>query len=192
LALKGLTIHQDGNLSIITLFNFTCNNFVSEIYQEILDEEFDRFDRSLKINPQLLNNLRDSYNVNLLMKAIEDGERDLFMKLLLNCPQDISIVDNYGMNSFHHAAYSQDKEWFEELKKKVLQEGELERLLNSGTNCGYTSLHCAVISGDNESIRWLLQNGADARISDKCKMLAGEYGDETAKQIICEYYAHEM
>ena len=162
-----------------------CIFFFSDIYNEILVDEFDRFDNLAKMKPHLLNCLRDSYNVTLFMKAIEDGEYQLFYKLL-DYPQDISIVDNYGMNVFHHAAYSGNGEcWFEELKKKILQESELKVLLNKQTNCGWTVLHCSEAGNANiESIRWMLQNGVSMDIVDECNMLAyEEYGGNKEKLI---------
>ena len=71
---------------------------------------FDGFNDLVKLNPQIINLLRDFDKSSLLMSAVKNGNRDVFMKLL-DYPQDISIVCDEHMNVFHYIACYQDDTW---------------------------------------------------------------------------------
>jgi len=153
---------------------------------------FERFDRLLKADPQLLNSFRGteflSKDASLLMKAVEEEKPDMVSKLL-KYPQDLNIVNKDGENVLHVATYQNNKWLLDELKKNIDVE-EFKKLLNSkNTINGGTPLHCAAFHNHHKSIQWLLMNGADVNAMDSDGDLADKqmFGNAGSKRLIREH-----
>ena len=147
--------------------------FLLDVYAMLKKKEFKQFDRLIRSKPQLLNSLRNSYNDNssLLMQAAQDGNRDLFRKLL-ELPQDFGIATRNGWNVFHRIAARQNAEWwFDVLVEKMYNSDEL---VNKKTTDGATPLHWAARCNNLESIKWLLSHQADFNATDNI----GKYPDD--------------
>ena len=158
------------------------------------EKKFDLFDGLLETTPQLLNSLRNpdffnNYKSSLLIQAAEDGNRDVFRKLL-HYPQDFGIVNRFGNNVFHRVARCQnDGWWFDMLKTTIHNANELKKLINKKSDFDMTPLHCAAWCNKHQSIKWLLENQADVNVTNKGGKRADEYdqGDAESKRMIREY-----
>lgn len=163
--------------------------FISDIYTMLEQQDFDRFEHLLREIPEFLDSLRDSESNSFLMKAVCDGNKDVFRRLL-SYPQDFSIVDRENWNVFNWVSLKQNNEWFEMLKEKMVRPHDLIQLINQkSTIFGQTPLHCAAGNNNHKAIKWLLENQADVNERNNEGKLADRYTrcDEETKRLFRDF-----
>ena len=109
--------------------------------------------------PNINLNVRNAHGYTPLYVAVDRG-REQSARLLINAGADINISDNNQWTALHWAAYY----GYIKIVDALIHVPNVN--LNSRNEQGYTPLHVAVMSGMKESVRLLIEVGADINITN--------------------------
>ena len=157
----------------------------------LFSEQFDLVKQMIDDNEYLLESLRDDYNQTLLMKVAWSWWYFSSFKFLIEFPQDFSVVDFTEQNIMHWIVSNVDYRvlvMLESLRDEITRE-TFVRLINHLNVNGNSPLHVAAWWNRHNTIKYLIQNGANVNVRNKYGELPEEHGlcnDET-KQLIRSY-----
>ena len=161
----------------------------------LLREQFDIVKQMIDDNEYLLESLRDNYNRTLLMNVALQRLSFSPFKFLIEFPQDFSTVDFNERNIIHFIVldvYDDDDGrlmMLKSLRDEITRE-TFARLINHLDVVGDSPLHDAALPNHHNTIKFLIQNGANVNVRNERGELPEEQeqgcNNET-KQLIQSY-----
>ncbi|XP_037803841.1 ankyrin-2-like isoform X2 [Penaeus monodon] len=109
-------------------------------------------------------------------KALSSGDLKILIKLIEKGTDVDTLIyesNDQGMRAVHYAAQSGNMEMLRALKQRKVD-------LKSVTRKGFTALHCAVLNGQLDAVRWLV---AEAGLDAACHSKGGETALDLAKTL---------
>ncbi|XP_066923144.1 repetitive organellar protein-like [Clytia hemisphaerica] len=150
-----MTNKWDGKRMESVTFNDRATLSFDDVWK-ILDEN--KFEEIFCQNPNIVNSLRGSGGLTLLMWAVLEDRFDVFVHLM-EYPQDFSLVDVYGHNVLHRVGLNGTVRYLEMFGQQTI-----EMLINRRSKGNNTPLHVAAWNNRHDVIRWLLAKGANPEL----------------------------
>eukprot|EP00111_Clytia_hemisphaerica_P024992 TCONS_00073592-protein len=142
-----------------------------DVLKILLEKNFAKFEEIFRQKPNIVNSLRGGNGSTLLMRAVYGDRFDVFVHLM-NCPQDFSLVNNYGLNVLHCVGYKGKVRHLEQFDQQ-----SIEKLIDGRDKDNDTPLHDAASRNNHDVIRWLLAHGADHELKDSRGQRPDEHPD---------------
>ena len=152
----------------------------------LYERKFDKLSSLLTQQPNIINSLRDEYELTLMMNAARNQRKDC-LNFLSKKPHDVSVVDENGWNVLHHIVWWNDDDDAIELLKYLDVSQLNKNIINQQNIFKRTPLHFAAMDNRHKAIRWLCEHGAYASLKNVRDNRPYEYGDEETRRIILQY-----